>query len=255
MLTFQAGQIAKMDELVRGRFAEQLAQHARGYAPKLCEVAGAEAVLRAANLAIARAIAAGWSDQLLVRFYLELMITLGADFPRDPQYPWVQARLQPSQLETPHTRACRLHQDVMDYLARVAGPQQCHAREALRRLVQAGAHEWQTAAGGSGAALHDCLGRLYPEKAAVCSLAQVEALAAQAREQAVAGGLPADRGTWLLGSLMLAFGIGVCRDPFYPWVAAVLDDPRIVDPQARVQRLWQKVGTYATSAAQYLQAA
>lgn len=59
-----------LDGLTRARYAGQLARHACGFVPRLCDVAGADAVLRAANLAIERALAIGWRDQNLVRFYL-----------------------------------------------------------------------------------------------------------------------------------------------------------------------------------------
>jgi hypothetical protein len=197
-------------------------------------------------------VAAGWRDQLLVRFYLDLMITLGADFARDPQYPWVRKHLQPSALEGIHTQAARLYEDLTEYRAAVAGPEQCYALGALHRLHETGPAEWQQAEAGSAAALHACLRRVYPEKAAACGVAELEPLAEHARQQAAAAGLPAGRGSWLLATLMLAFGIGVCRDPMYPWVASVLVDPRIVDPEARAQRLWQETATYAESASRYI---
>ena len=96
--------------------------------------------------------------------------------------------------------------------------------------------------------------RLYPEKAPWCDALALRSLADRAATHAVAFELPSGTGATTLGMLMLAFGAGVCNDPLYPWIAAVLADGRIDDPQARLARLWRKVGTYAEHAARYLAA-
>ena len=252
MLILNASQIVAFDAVIGARYAEQLAHHARSFSPRLCEVAGADAVLQLANLARVRAQAIGWHDQLLVQFYLELMITFGADFASDPQYAWLGLPQRPSVLEDMHTQASKVHDELVRYQAAVVGLEQCHARHALSRLVQDGDADWRAAGSGSADALQDSLWRLYPEKAAYCDPAALVALTVRARAEAAAAGLPAGSGGWLLGALMLAFGAGVCSDPLYPWVAEVLADRHIVDPHARAKRLWQRVGTYAEHAARYL---
>lgn len=254
MLTFQPAQMVLIGESVRARYAAELAAHARGFTPRLCEVAGVPAVQKIAALAIERALAVHWDEKHLVRFYLELMLTLGCDFAADPQYPWVCGHLQPSEIEDSHTLACRLYADFDVYCAAVYGPDQRHALAALVRLGGIDFSELSSAASQVHEALRVNLLRLYPEKAPWCDALALRWLADRAATHAVAFELPSGTGATTLGMLMLAFGAGVCNDPLYPWIAAVLADGRIDDPQARLARLWRKVGTYAEHAARYLAA-
>ena len=252
MLTITPRQMAQIEASVSERYVQTLVVHAQGFAPRLCEVAGSAAVHEAAALAMRRALALGWSEQHLVRFYLDLGMTLGCDFGSDPQYPWAAPNLQASAIESPHTLACRLHDEFVAYSTAVTGPDGENVQDALRRLVAEGPGNLPADGTDVAASLWATLNRIYPQKAARCGGTAVQRVAVAARREAEAHGLPADAGTWILGALMLVFGVGVCRDPLYPWVAATLAGPHVEGQQSRVRRLWRKAVTYADHAARYL---
>lgn len=244
MQVFEAG--------VRSRYIDELVDHCHRFAPRLCKVAGEEAVRKVVENGLERAQKVGWDQQHLVQLYLELMFVLGSSFDGDPQYPWIQRYLVPSDIEDTHTRACHLFEEFADYQNSVFGPSDSLVLAALQRFGQWGGEELRPPIVDAQQRLLAVAQRLHPEKAAYLGPALTTSITEVASREAAARGLSSDMAVLVLSGLMFAFGSGVCTDPLYPWVSRVLNDPLITTPAARLQRLFQKTRLYASRAAEYL---
>ena len=53
-----------------------------------------------------------------------------------------------------------------------------------------------------------------------------------------------ERGLTAIVGLLFGVGHGAAKDPLYPWVAATLNDPKVIDPNARAERLFRKAHLY-----------
>jgi hypothetical protein len=237
---------------IHSKYVDELVAHSHGFATQLCKVAGDEAVRKVVKDGLERAQKAGWDQQHLVRFYIELAFTLGSSFDRDPQYPWIQQYLAPSEIENTQTRACHLFTELSDYQSAVLGPSNSLALAALRRFAEWDGEELRSPVVDVHQGMFALAQRLYPEKAAYLGLSLTASITEIAARDAAVFGLSSNTAVLALGGLMMAFGSGVCTDPLYPWVSRVLNDTLITTPTARLQRLFQKTKHYASAAVEYL---
>ena len=180
------------------------------------------------------------------------MFTLGSSFDTDPQYPWIAQHLRPSELEDTQTLACRLYAEFANYQESVAGVANKFALAALQRVVQWQGEELRPPVADLDRAMLTVMRKLYPEKAAYLGAESMAEITQRAAVEATGFGLSPTMGTAILGGMMVAFGSGVCSDPLYPWVSRTLTDPLLASPGARLERLFNKVKTYAANAAEYL---
>src|SRR5207249_1146784 len=95
------------------------------------------------------------------------------------------------------------------------------------------------------------MAHLYPEKFEFVGESVAMELARQATEEAAKYGLPQGKGAAALAGMKFAMGHRICEDHYYPWIAAALNDPRIVDGEARLHRVVSKMRTYGTHVLAY----
>jgi hypothetical protein len=84
----------------------------------------------------------------------------------------------------------------------------------------------------------------YPEKFDYVGPGQLQLLIDHAEQTAFTAGFSQACAPSLLFLLMVSFGHGVTDDPLYPWVAESLAEPAQPEPQARLQRLYDRTLTY-----------
>jgi hypothetical protein len=244
-------QVAALAASASQHFESELVRHCKQFSPKLCEVAGENNLTTLVRTGITRAYNYGFTDRILVRFYIELMLTLGSEFDSDPQFPWVQDSLQLDPISHPQLRANQLYSDLTYYLDRIAGPRYSYALAALQRFggmeedtIREVSHKGLSAAVSTAA-------WIYPEKFRELGETRVVAMITKAREEWGQYDQPSDFGSSLIAGLMLILGHGICRDPMYSWISSVLKDQAIVSPLGRAERLFTRVRIYAEHALKY----
>lgn len=249
-MVIRSQQMETFETYASDGYARELADHLKSFAPKLCEVVGEQAVREIVKSAIERARRYGLENRGPVRFYLELMCTFGSGFDSDPQLPWAFETLTDGSIPTDMFRAERLHERMTVYLDHVAGPEHQYAIDALKKLLEFN-FEIAPREGWSERAAVRVMAHLYPQKYEFIGEAVASALAQQASAEAAKYGLPQGKGAAALAGTMFAMGHQICEDPFYPWIAAALKDPRIVDGEKRLARLVSKLRTYGTHVLAY----
>jgi len=248
MWTISESQFQVLKDGMRANVAGPLVQHCRQNSPRLCDVAGDAGIHKVVDLGIRRAEQYGFRDEPQVRFYIDMMLVLGSEFDTDPQFPWAAATLQ-DRFSKPQVRGLVLYRDLSLYLDRVMGPQREFVKNALTALVRMRS-ELPPPEHRTISTVRKWLLQLFPQKSDDVTEEQLAQIAWSAAQRAAEFKIPGGHG--FLTGVMLVFGHGATRDPLYPWISNVLNDPRITSEGARLQRLWTKLRTYAESARKYL---
>lgn len=242
MLRIRKEQIVVFEQVALRVFEDEMVMHSKAFSPRLCEVLGDEQLRVALRRAINRASAYGFTCRGPIRLYTELMFLYGSGFDTDPQYSAVSDALNASgdQIQ----RAERIYESVLDYLERVAGPDNENVRKALHAVSVFARGPVPISGNALVPEMIRQLTRAFPEKAAYVGEERLSALIHEGRAEARRHGFVTIRGEVLVVVLMFAFGHGCTDDPLYPWIARTLTDQRIAGPEARAQRLEAKAVTW-----------
>ena len=238
MLSISAAQMAVFEAAALSRFVDDMVAHSHRFSPKLSNVLGAERLRAAVRAAIARAEGYGFSNRGPARLFVELSFLFGSSFDDDPQYPWAAVAL--AGLDDQMERAAALYDQTLVYQARVTDEDAAHTWVALRRLQQWKPESEESPRDQILLDAVDVLSDLFPEKAAFVGGAGLKALAMRGLAVADAAHLLTWRGALLMTALMFGLGQGCADDLLYPWINRTLNDPRIVDADARAARLERK---------------
>ena len=134
MLEIREEQLTAFEQASLKNFEDQMAEHLKEFTPQHCEVIGEPGVRHVIRLGMARAKKNyRLSNQGPVRFYIELMFMFGSDFDTDPLLPWVAEILNDKTTPDQMVRAGRLYGTFLDYVEKVAGPDNHYVKTALRR--------------------------------------------------------------------------------------------------------------------------
>jgi len=242
MLTIRKEQIQIFEIAARSLFEDEMVAHSHEYSPKLCEVIGEEQLRLAVQGAMAKATQYGFTNRGPIRLFIELMFLFGSGFDTDPQYPALAKILNGSgdQMD----RAEQMHEEVVNYLQKVCGPDDINMKKALDAF---GEFARKPVTISSDDSITDMLNKLtlaFPQKAAYAGKDSLTALIGESRAAAKKYTFSTTQGQFLLLILMYAFGHGCIADPLYPWIERTLTDEKIINPTARAERLQRKAVTW-----------
>jgi hypothetical protein len=247
VLVIRDHQVAALREAAVRRFQGELVDHLALYAPELARILGPARMRDVVARGVQAAAGHGFSQRGPVRFYLELMFSLGTSFASDPCLHFAASMLHAPASGTELERADRLHAATSHYLDAVAGPNAEHAMAALQQARDRDLDAFGSALGLDEDRALEELTRGYPRKAAHVGEHRLRALIAEAEKACDALHVESTAGRFLLLVLMYGFGHGALADPLYPWIAATLSETRHEDSEARVRHLHRKVRTYITA--------
>jgi len=226
-------------------FENEMVQYIQNFAPRLAAVAGEENVRKLVRTGLGRAKAYKLRLRGPMRFYLELMASLGSDFDSDPAIPWARAGLTDETVRDEMERARRLYQRLLVFNEAVSGKENEYGKQALKRILSANPGEFAASPEPLEEKTVKALELMYPQKADAAGRAALLLLVQRTREKTQRYAIKSQEGAALLTGLMFAFGHGVDTDPMYPWVLTALTDPLIIDEAGRVKRLYDRTRVYA----------
>lgn len=88
MLTFRPAQVQAFDEATLKDFVKLMEQHLKKFFPQFCEAAGGAVVKDYIRYGVKRAVSYQITAKRDVSRYIDLMVSLGRDFDRDPDLSW-----------------------------------------------------------------------------------------------------------------------------------------------------------------------
>jgi hypothetical protein len=235
MLVIRSAQLRALRRAAWGSFEDEMWAHLQEYFPVDCELMGEAQTRKVIRHGIERADAHGLTTKGQLCRYVDLSLSLGTGFDQDPQLPWAAEILTGGGGDAMDA----LHARALVHLEQVAGDSGERYRRAMaraRRLTFERAAD-AVRAGPFEAAVRSWLGRLHPEKLATFDDEVLGGLLALGREDAARYGLTSDAATLVHLTLMFMLGGHVARDPQVPWVAEVLGDPVLADPEAKARAL------------------
>ena len=226
------------------KFEDEMVEHLSDFAPRFCEVRGEPCIRRVIRLGIERAAKYGFTNRGPVRFYIELMISLGSEFDTDPQYPWAGEILRNQEPGDQAVRADWLFDQLGQYMDHVAGPKFQHTLDALRRVHAVDFDNAQLPGEDFASRMIARLKMIFPQKSSYVGEPILQKLVANGLELGSSYSITSERGLTAIVGLMFGVGHGAVGDPLYPWVAATLNDRRVKDPNVRAERLYRKAQVY-----------
>jgi hypothetical protein len=226
------------------RFKQDLLRHLSGFAPELHALRGDEVFRQVIDQGVARAARYGFTNRGPLRFFLECMLSYGAEFDTD-----VQIRDLQESLVREHGNGQEWHADqafaaIERFQIQTRGRHNGYAIEALNRLDPFLDRLDALRDESLEADLLDLMARVHPEKFTFVGRERLRGLMTAAREEATRFEIATAAGVGLLSGLMFALGHGVSRDPLYPWVHATLTHPPAEDAARRIERLRRKTRLY-----------
>ena len=218
--------------------------HLQNFAPHHWRVIGEQTGRHVIRLGIDQAKRYGFTNRGPVRFYIEMMFMFGSYFDTDPQYPWTAEALNDPENTDQMIRADRLYDVMTEYSDVVAGPKNEYKFSALRRLNQARAQDYVSAA----LPLEDCLvaglKSIYPEKCAYLGEEPLRVLLKKSLELATKYDLSSSEDTALMAALTFFLGHECTRDPLHGWIGRRLEKERFATAAARGADLRAKALLY-----------
>jgi len=219
-----------LDAASDAHYRQQLVADLTEFAPRLCEVAGQQAVDAFIDFGLQKAEGYQLTLQGSIRFYLELMASFGWRFDEDPQYQGLIRHLP--LLETDEeTRLELMYNVYSNFFDTTIGERNQLLVSALKRLVNLDLVAISDSREQVPLQATQLLTELYPEKAhaiGLDALQQTITVALQA-SQKISATDRLSQCTWIVLSFFL--GIGFYEDPLYAWVrrdAAESDGGRLI---------------------------
>ena len=255
-MVIRRSQFEALSNRAAAAFEQEMTDHLFDFAPKHCQVIKDTGVREVIRLGKQRAATYGFTNRGPVRLYLELMFMFGSEFATDPQHQWVAPCLEETMPGDQMYRAELLYDAAQKYLAQVSGPNHRYAAASLRRtreeISRASATPMTIAPAELRPALKSALRRTYPEKSLYLADTGLEQVINLGISDAEKIGVRDLRGIALFTFLVFALGHGVCDDPLFPWIRAVLSDPLLGTPEDRAARLESKAVVYLDHVIEYV---
>jgi hypothetical protein len=226
------------------RFKAELLQHLSAFSPELHALRGDGVFRQVIDDGVAKAASYGFTNRGPVRFFLECMLTYGVAFDTDFQIRDLRERLVHQHGNGQAWHADRAFTAIERYQLQTRGRDNDYAIAALERLGPFLERLDALTENNFDADLLETMARIYPEKFRFVGEERLRRLVAVARDEATHFAIPTPGGIGLLAGLMFALGLGICRDPLYPWIHDTLVRPGMQDPIRRIERLRRKTRLY-----------
>lgn len=252
MMIINERQFDVFSDGIRRGVIDDLVNHGKKFAPRLCQVAEDSGVKALATLALSRCDLYNLDDRMAARFLLEIMLTLGCEFDSDPQFPWARAILQ-DRISSNQVRVQQLHVFLGTHIERVIGPRNEHILRACRNFKEMAIADRVLHGSLSAVEILSWLDSVYPEKARSLVEDHIHALQNEANEVARKLALPADNGTTIIIVLMVLFGHGALADPMYPWLKISLAQSNSPSSEPRARLFVNRLAVYLSEALQFLE--
>jgi hypothetical protein len=226
------------------RFENEMVVHLNNFAQRHCEVIGEDGVREVIRLGLENSEQYGFTMQGPVRFFIELMFMFGSYFDTDAQYPWAGEALSDPSNQMELFRADDLHRRMTDYLTLVSGPENFYAKRALREIRRMLSEALPSTVVSLHTELMPRLQLVYPEKYSYLREDRISAVINSGISVGETAGVSTSESLRLFVILAFTLGHHFADDPLYPWIADTLNDPTIVDPNLRTEKVKEKALLY-----------
>lgn len=244
MLHIRKQQLITFRQQAQLAFEDEIVDHLRKFAPKLCTILEGQHIRQVIQLGINRAKKYGFTNRGPVRFYIDLMTMLGSYFDTDPQYSWAAETLNNPDYFDQMIRAEALYDKTDSYLKAVLEPNKEHSQCALWVLSDLDADLPLYNDADLEQQMLAFMKSLFPEKYNYVGEISLHTLYNYALQEAEAYSLGTKGGKALFVGLMYMLGHGFARDPLYPLLLDALNNSTLMDHEIRISELKRKSFIY-----------
>jgi hypothetical protein len=244
MLVIRKEQLDVLTQSLMQGFEDEMVEHLAEFSPPLFKAIKEEQMRKVVRFGFEKCDKYGFTLRGPMRLYLEMMLLFGSHFDTDPQYPWAAEILFDRHSVAQMQRADWLYEKIVDYQEKVSGPNGENTQAALEKLSEMSRNPPILPAGEYEESVRREMRRCFAQKVDYIGKESVGNLIVEGKDAARKYEFPSTRGDTLMIALKFTFGHGCDDDPLYPWINRTLTDEKIVDPQARMERLEKKSATW-----------
>ena len=240
MLNLRNEQIEALKSVPLKQFEVEMVAHVKKFFPNHFRIAGEPVIYDIVRLGISKAREYDFTTQRNVCLYITVMIMLGSYFDEDPMYWWMQPDLDVSSNESPSDRAAQMADKALEFQRQIAGNENRDMNRAFLILKNNPSVIVEDFPAGSEYE-KDMIVRLsdiFPKKAAIIGESSMHQLINEGLVKAAMYGITSKRGQSLITVMMFILGTAIDKEPFLPWVAAILKDPTLPNEAARIDKLY-----------------
>lgn len=224
MLRIRPKQIETFESARADHFKSRTVQHLKESFPRHCAVLKEEGLLEVIHYGIKRAETYGLTHQSEVRLFIDLTLIFGRCFDTDLQLPWAAEILTDADLTDQLVKAQRLYAAAMDYLDRVAGPDNELIDAALHKALNEPVEMATGDVSRFQSAMLIKLEQLWSVKYDDMGEETARQLIKLGISAARRYGLKTESGVLIYIVMMYLLGVGFDRDPLFAWAAPILND-------------------------------
>ncbi|MEA1932862.1 MAG: hypothetical protein U9N60_00265 [Thermodesulfobacteriota bacterium] len=222
-------------------FENSMVEHIREFFPNHYRVAGKPVVGEVIKYGIMQAKKYDFTSERNVCLYITVMFMLGSNFDSDILFPWAADILEDKNMPDPTARADKLTDTALDFLRQIAGSNNSNMnrafltlRKELPRLSE------KTDFDKFDHYMTEKLNGIFPKKYEILGENIISQLIFNGVNKASMYKISEHRGQALFIILMFFLGSAIDKEPFLPWIRAILNNKPIDDKTDRVNRLYDE---------------
>lgn len=230
-------QLKKLEPYALENYIGELLVHCDECYPHLRKTMGEEKLRLALRDGVEKAEQNGFTQRGPVQFYIDMLVSFGAGFETDPQYPWIHLSLEESKELSQIERTSKLYHLTKDYFEHILGGQSQYFFNAAEKAHKLKLEELEIYKTGFTSYMHKLLKEYYPQKYESSGEEAMTALITQGEKKAEMDyGFTQARPAAIIVALMFLMGHEFDHDPFFEWAklektSSYVDYTLIVDNQ------------------------
>jgi len=243
MLTIRKEQMAVFEAAGQEKFETSMVEHVQQYFPNHFRIAGEPVIRQVVRYGIGRARQYDFASERDISLYLTVMFMLGSNFDTDFMYPWAGQILQGE--NDPSQRADQLADTALDVVQEIAGPENRSINRAIvtfhkelpgfRKIGMADDYSQY---------LKATLKSIHPKKYEILGDRIIAMLINDGITKASSYKIGTESGFTLLIAMMFFMGSLIDREPFLPWLSAILNDESTTGRSSMEDRLFGEVTVF-----------
>lgn len=239
MLEIRNEQMEVFERIAVKDFEDRTVEFIKEYFPKPYEILGETRIREIIQYGIEQAEIYEFTTERNIQLYISFMFMLGSGFDTDPQYPWALQILNDEEISDEDMRMDQLYDKAMDYLYAVAGENNEHVNEAIKRLHHEHIEDLPDPISND---FEDYIAkwfnRIFPEKYEYIGEECVDLLIQFGMESAEIYDISSQQGLLVYIGLMYLFGSNFDEDLQFPWASEILNSESITDESQKYKQLY-----------------
>ena len=240
MVTIRKEQMDAFEKAGLENFEDSMVDHVQKYFPNHYRIAGEPVIRDVVRYGIDQAKQYEFTSERDVCLYLTVMFMLGSNFDSDFMYPWARNILE-GITPDPSERAVEIADKALDFMKKIGGPESRYINRAFLSLRKELPELMENQKFDEfDQYMKVKLKNIYPKKYEILGEDIIDRLINDGVGTASKYNIRAKSGYALYIGIMFFMGNAIDKEPFLPWISAILNDKSIAEHGSPEDRLYNE---------------